>query len=90
MSKYQYIVDGLIKSQEIASAFIHDVLSYEKEESHWAKNSEKIPPQYRGYCFRCWGTKEHMVKDFPVPVEEAIKPPWLTIQEYQVLQKLQL
>ncbi|CAG8457496.1 21516_t:CDS:2, partial [Racocetra persica] len=55
---------------------------------HWAINCEQIPQHYRGYCFRCWETDEHMVKD--CLAEEATKPPWLTIQEYQILQKTQL
>ncbi|CAG8734063.1 1969_t:CDS:2, partial [Racocetra persica] len=94
MSKFQYIVDGLIKSQEIVSAFIHDILNYEKSltlinnESHWAINCEQIPQHYHGYCFWCWKTDDHMVKD--CLAEKATKPPWLTIQEYQVLQKTQL
>ncbi|CAG8707536.1 31416_t:CDS:2 [Gigaspora margarita] len=55
---------------------------------HWAINCEQIPQHFCSYCFWCWETNEHMVKDCPANV--ATKPPWLTIQDFQVLQKTQL
>ncbi|CAG8651991.1 15411_t:CDS:2 [Gigaspora rosea] len=74
MSKFQYIIDGLIKLQEITSTFIHDILNYKK-----SLINNKNSTVFSWNCFWCWETNEHMAKD--CLAEDATKPTWLIIQK---------